>query len=181
MAQSRSKARLYLGIAGATMALFVGISAALSQGPDRDLTFVREVPVESTREQLDQALGALIQWPQWFYNVAEVQRVDLEGNVYPLSEQKPLNGAHLLLKIDPKKGAHRKFEILTEVTKFEPGAMLELLVIQDSKGKLSRMFDRLTWRVEVIPAQEGQPLRVSGPRRATGSCQLLQKRRTQSF
>jgi hypothetical protein len=154
--------KFYLGLVAAFSLFWVLLCVLLAQGPDRDLRFVREVPVEVSPQAVNLSLWTLSNWHKWFFSMASVQRVDLQGLPLPLSEQNLVAGAHLLFHVDPKKGKHRRFDLLVVVTQYVPGSRVDLRILSDSSGRLTRLFDPLEWHLALLPPNGATPLRVEG-------------------
>lgn len=129
---------LFVLVFGALLLWF----ATLANSPDRDLRLVREVPSVSKPEVLQNALNDLKQWPNWFHDLQEVQ---------PQQADNPLAvGSRLKLIINSKKTPWSRFELTADVIESTPGRVIGLRIVEDSKGKLTHLFDRLEWRVELL-------------------------------
>jgi hypothetical protein len=135
--------------AGAALAL-ITLLIALSCGPDRTLEFDREVRSEKAYAELSYQLGTLSEWPKWFQSLESAEIIDPTQS--PALKEKPVaaTGARILLKMDPHKGAHRRFEIIGRIVSYDPGRKLVIDIENESSGRLMRLFDRLTWSVELL-------------------------------
>src|SRR4051812_11093224 len=94
------------------LVLFLGV---LSQGPDTDLKFRREVPSESSPERLNRFMSSVTRWPQWFYSLDQAKVSNAEGS------SKIGKGSLIVLNIDPHKGERKRFQLKAEVTEYLPG------------------------------------------------------------
>lgn len=147
--------RAFLIVAGALGALTLAVSLWFSQGPDFDVEFSRDLPSELSASELAPLLATPARWPEWFHQTASVE---LAGALAP--------GAVATLKIDPNKGPWRKYDLIARVNRFEDGRALELQVLEDSSGRLTRLFDRLVWTVEILPPEKRGKSLVRGTVRA---------------
>lgn len=121
-------------------------------GPNQELHFTREVKSKLDPTRLDRNLSSTTRWPQWFYSLSEVQS---PGAPLPKVEK----GSILELQMDPKKGQSKKFKLTAEVTEYRPGELIQLKILDDSTGKLTRLFDTLEWKVEFLPNDQGSLIR----------------------
>src|SRR5262245_17423624 len=103
---------------------------AVTGGPDRDISFFREVPSSAAPEVLGRALGDVSTWPKWFHAMAEARVVDSAD--HPTSDQRLATDARLRLMIDPKKGINRKFTLYARVTEYVPQKKIRLEIRDDS-------------------------------------------------
>jgi hypothetical protein len=155
-------AKVPLTALAAFVAVFLILCAFLAQGPDGDVQFIREVPVQISRSTLNETLNSLPLWKKWFFTMSGVERVDRQGHPLPPREQVLAPGAIVAFHVDPKKGKSRRFELLTEITEFVPGQSVTIRVLEDSHGKLTHLFDRIEWRIQVLEPDATHPLRVAG-------------------
>ncbi|MCM2279760.1 MAG: hypothetical protein NDJ89_16930 [Oligoflexia bacterium] len=136
------------GFFGAFFVLLLGtlllLAGSIANGPDRDLELSREVPSRTPVGALGERLGDLKSWPAWFHSLKEAVSLD----PLPLHE-----GSRLKLRIEPPKKPWKRFELTARVIAFVPGQRLALRIEEDSTERLTRLFDRLEWRVEVLPGQ----------------------------
>jgi hypothetical protein len=153
----------------ATVVVFAGFGAyctVLAQGEDRDLVWTREVPLEAAPDHTAKAIHALVNWKNWVFSGEEIERIDALGRVMTVKDQFAEKGALLTFHINPHKGEHRKFELQVEITDYEPGKSLELRVLKDSSGRLTKLFSGLTWKLEILPAEGSQGPRLRGTEHA---------------
>ena len=122
--------------------------AAAANGPDQELHFFREVPSKMSPDWLDRNVSAPSRWSQWFYSLA---KAEVET---PLKE-----GAIVKLSMDPGKGLRKQFELTAKVLGYSPQHWLELEIIGDSTGRLTKVFDHLEWRIELVPTPTGSLIR----------------------
>jgi hypothetical protein len=129
------------------VALGIGV---LSRGPDFQLEFSREIAASKnvTPSDVDRVWRDVRQWPRWFYSL---QSVELIGSSSPWLE----TGKELALSINPGKGSHTRFTLHAKVVEYVPEKRLVLRVTHDSKGRLTRIFDRLDWVVDVTKPADG--------------------------
>ncbi len=134
------------GVIALVLALILGGGVyTASHGPDQMLHLSRTIPTELSPERLTRNISATSRWPQWFYSLSEVTGELKKGSV-------------LLLKIDPQKGLHKKFELKARVEEYEENDqkhILQLKIIQDSSERLTRLFDDLDWKIEILPHGTG--------------------------
>jgi hypothetical protein len=149
---------LSVALVGALLALF----ASIANGPDFDLSFTREVPSTLDAKTLDEALRATVNWPRWFFSLADAKIVDVTGLPFPLAAQTVSTGSIVRLSIDPKKGRWKKFVVQVRVSEYVPGKRLSLHVLSDSKNRLDKYFDRLDWTVDLLPTTEGKGTLIRG-------------------
>jgi hypothetical protein len=134
----------WIALLGISFAFFV----FLSRGPDFDLQFTREVPSSLDPNRIDRNLSSVSRWPQWFFSTAEVS---LSQDQQASPNWLVKTGSQVQIKIDPKKGQRKKFEILGEVTEYEPSRKLQLRIKDDSSGRLNKLFDDIYWNIEIRP------------------------------
>lgn len=138
--------------------LAVAVVCALAgQGPDRDLVFTREAPTSLSAETLKQTVWSLNNWPRWFHSLNKAERMDIAGRPFPQRDQSVETGALIRLEIRPHRGERRgSFELLTRVVEYDPGKTLMLQIVEDRSGRVFKLFDRLLWKIELLPG--GQPI-----------------------
>jgi hypothetical protein len=134
---------------------FVIFLAVSAQGPDRDLEFSRVVPTTLTADQLDRALVATINWPDWFFSTRLAEVLDGIGRPYPMTDQLIQTGSEIRLTIDPRKGRWKQYELRVKVIEYIPQSKLRLQLLSDSKGRLTRLFSSLEWEVDILPPTAG--------------------------
>jgi hypothetical protein len=133
-----------LVLLGASLLLMV----SFAQGPDLQLQFVRQVPSDTSPAKLDRYVSSVTRWPQWFFSLA----------LATIADHKPLEkGAIITFNIDPHKGAHRRFVMTAEVENYSPGHTLELKILTDSSGRLTKLFDLVNWKIDFIPKSVEKP------------------------
>lgn len=143
----QSKFGFYAGLLVVALGATVIILASLAQGPDRDLTFMREIASPLSIEKLGVTLGQTSHWSSWFHSLDHVENLTDTAKTRSLTV-----GDHLKLFFDPKKGPWRKFQIDVEVLNYRPNEFLHLRVLGDSKGKLNQILSRLEWKIELVPS-----------------------------
>ena len=134
---------------GTVLALTLGV-LVLASGPDQTLDFDRVIPSSLAPERLGRYLATPTRWPRWFFTLSEVQNLNASTDVQV--------GFRFVLKMDPRKGERRKFDLKVEVVRYEPNRRLELRILEDSSGRLTRMFDSLLWTIEIEPLPTGSLL-----------------------
>jgi hypothetical protein len=131
----------------------------LADVPDFEFQFTRNIPSKLSPDYLDQVFTSLRIWPSWIHAGQSAIRVDSEGVPLPKSEQVLLKNEFVRLKIDPKNGIARPFEITVQVMDYVPKKRLELRVLSDSKNRLTKLFDSLQWVIELTPNGSGSWIR----------------------
>ncbi len=124
--------------------VFLASSATLfhlSNSPDRDLQFVREVSTDVSPQVLTRAFTAINNWRDWHFNLKDAELLDATA-LAP--------GARIRFFIEPPKKQWKRFEMITRVSTFIPDRELELEFLADSTGRLSRLFSKLSWKIELI-------------------------------
>ncbi len=152
--QSTSKRRGFWG--GLFVLAFGSITlycAALAQGPDRELTFTREVVSQFSIDHFEPFIANLSQWPKWHYSLSEAKAMDSSRK--ELSTQKLQAKMQVRLKLVPPNRPWKKFEVLLSVLEYDPGRFLHLALLEDSSGRLTTLFDRLEWKIKWIPEGSG--------------------------
>ncbi len=129
------------------LGLALGEGTYLSQGPDITLVLDRRFRSSLSPDRLSRNLSSTSRWPQWFHSLAQV--------VGPSTLEK---GSQLTLKIDPKKGPKKKFDLQAEVIESIPSRLLHLKITGDSSGRLTHLFDRLEWKIEIDPTEQGSSI-----------------------
>ena len=135
--------RLILGVFLCVVTTVAG-GMILSQQPDFNLVLDRKIPSPFKPEHLNRSLQAPSRWQQWFHSVARVTGASTIET-----------GSKLSLKIDPKKGKRKQFELSAEVIRFVPEQLLELKITEDSSGRLTQLFDQIEWKIEISPTPKG--------------------------
>lgn len=139
---------LFVVVLGALLMYFTSIA----NGPDRELSFAREVRSTQSPAQIDERIASMASWPNWFHMLASARMLD-SGNA-ALRE-----GSTILLSMDPKKAMSRPFELTARVERYVPGRVLDLKILSESTGKLFRLFDHIEWRIDVLPEGQGSLVR----------------------
>lgn len=142
--------RYWGGMIVLTLGTTLLLSAAVINGPDYDSTFEREVLSEVDPEALRFALDHVDQWPQWFFSMKEARVVDRNGNPLSIKDQVPMPGAKIRLHFDPKKGEHRRFDLVVRILEYHPGHSVRLRVELDSTGRLTQLFSKIEWSIEIV-------------------------------
>lgn len=124
--------------------------ASIANGPDRDLSLKREFPSRTDSAFLGRLLSDTTLWPRWFHHLTDVQ---------VMNGKELTQGSVLKLTINSKKTPWSGFDLIATVSELVPGRKLRLLINEDSSGKLTRLFDRVEWSVEVEPAGNGAVVR----------------------
>jgi hypothetical protein len=119
-------------------------ASKLSGGPDFDLKFSRELGTTVTPGQVDAVWNDLSAWPRWFHSLGSARA--LNGSLGTLAK-----GQELALEIDPKKGERKRFTLHAKVLEYVPEKKLVLRVTYDSKHRITELFDRLDWSLELNP------------------------------
>lgn len=130
--------------------------------PNETLTFTREASSQLELALLTQKLDNVSEWKSWFHSAKEIRIIDSQNRPLPQAEQRAREGALLEIQIDPGKGARRRFQIAARITRFEPGKLLELEILDDSSGKIVRLFDHLSWKIELAQDLEKKQILITG-------------------
>jgi len=131
------------------------LATAISRGPDLQLSFERRIPSALPPERIQRSIESPMRWPQWFHSLGSASIVDLpQDGVNEIRE-----GQLVILNVDPNKGPRRRFSLTAQVSEYQPGRVLELQVLKDSSGRLTRMFDDLRWKIQIEPKDSGSILR----------------------
>ena len=126
---------------------------SLAQGPDRELVLFREFPSKVPITTVSAQVTDLKRWPEWFHALEEARVISGPST-------SPQVGSVIKLSIDTHKTPWSHFELVTRVEEFVPGKKFRLKVLEDSSGKLTTLFDRIEWMVEV--EGEGSGSRIRG-------------------
>lgn len=131
-------------LASLTLSLFW-----IARGPEKELHFHRETRSSSSIELLEQALQQTSLWPKWFYSLEKVTEVT--SNAQETAVSSPLTpGKTLRLYFNDRKSPWSAMQITVQVLESAPTRII-LKILSDSKGKLTRLFDRLEWEIELQP------------------------------
>lgn len=136
------------GVVVLCLGAFVLYLAAVAQGPDRNLTLVRDVPSRAPVGVLAERVTDLKQWPSWFHYLDE-------AHALPDAKAPLQAGTDLKLRIDSHKTPWSGFELIARVEEYVPGSRFRLRVLEDSSQKLTRLFENIEWAVEIQPAGTG--------------------------
>lgn len=142
---------------GVLAALFLGF-AIETRTPDLDLSFARDIPTPLTPERLDKNISSVARWPQWFFSLAKVTLVD-SPNLKLVSKQNDSSliekGSILKLEINPHKFMSKPFELTAEVMEYQSFHTLRLNILDDSSGRMTRLFDHIEWQFDFEATQGG--------------------------
>lgn len=159
------------GIFVSFLAIFLVLCVFFAQGPDLDLHFVRDVPTDLSPSRLDRNISAITRWPQWFFNLEKVtmdhptpstqltKSHPVSHLITALDHQMIQKGSKVIFHIDPHKGLHNQFDLTAEVTEYIPGQTVGMKILKDSSGRLNRLFDSLSWKIEILPESHGSLIR----------------------
>lgn len=140
-------------IASLVMSLF-----SIARGPDKELHFYRETYSASRPEILQSALQQTSLWPKWFYSLEKV--TELTPDSQEITPSSPLlSGKTLRLYFNDRKSPWSAMQITVQVLESAP-SRIALKILNDSKGKLTRLFDHLEWKIElqpVVPSSDQGP------------------------
>jgi len=127
------------------------------QRPNQELHFTREVVSELSPERLDRNIASVTRWPQWFHSLSEVTVLPsgtLPSQPIPNSIQRSIQVGDLL-----KLKMTKPFELTARVLEYIPNQKMKLAILADSSGKMTRIFDQLTWSIELMPHPKGSVIR----------------------
>jgi hypothetical protein len=156
----RSKKRLIISLSALAVTLGPSLYCArFALGPDQEMAMTREVHSPLGTRQLDRSLSVLAHWPQWNFMLADATFASSPTNSAPAGKELVQTGSRIKLGVQPKNLKRRRFELLADVTKYIPQEELSMKLAQDSSGRLTRLFDRLEWRVELVPQKTGTLVR----------------------
>jgi hypothetical protein len=148
MSQKKYRFRFTGGFLVTLLGAAVLLSAHFANGPDRELKLSRVIPCDLDPAHLDRQIASLTRWPQWFHSLKEVKA----DSSSPTSFKK---GDILTLAMDPKKGPSKRFDLKAEVVEYIPAQGISLRIVDDSTHRLTRLFDRLEWKIEFEPKPDG--------------------------
>lgn len=118
--------------------LILAACLRLAFGPNEDLQFTRDVVLRQSPNEALKSLSNPTLWPTWHHSVSRVTYTP------PLSE-----GSELKFWIAPHGLRLKSYAISAKVLHFNPKESVTLLLLEDQSGKLTRLFDRLEWKVEL--------------------------------
>ncbi len=131
--------------------LILGLAVGTG-APDLDLYFVRDIPSQLSPERLEKNISSVARWPQWFFSLAKVTIVNspsLKLATTRLDDQSLIEkGSILKLEIDSHRFLSKPFELTAEVLEYKPLQTLRLNILDDSSGRLTRLFDRIEWKLD---------------------------------
>ncbi len=138
--------KFYGGLLVILLGVAVLYAASVANGPDFEIEFRREVTSGEPAAEISKAMTEVPEWPRWFHS---------------LKEARESGSGEVLLKIEPPKKQWKRFDMKVRVLEKTP-ARLRIEVLEDSTGKLTRLFERLEWEVSATPG--------TGETRITGIC-----------
>lgn len=151
--------KFYGGLFVAVFGAFLLVCAAIAQSPDFQMSFHREVPSKDSPELLGAVIDTVPQWIQWFHQAEDAKAIDAAGRPYSLRDQHVQKGSLVRLYLDPHRGPWGHFQILLTVEEYVPNRLIRLRVLEDSKGKLTKLFKNIEWTVELVPSGTGTLIR----------------------
>lgn len=140
---------LTLGIGRFTLESRIAID-----GPDRELTLVRDYKSPLPLKTLGLSLYATVNWPEWHYHAVKAQAVDADSKALPMNFQFVESGALVRLELVPKGETRKRFDVLLRVKEHIRDKSLHAEWQWDSKGKIAKVVDSLEWRIDLIPQGE---------------------------
>lgn len=138
---------------------FAHVSERTANGPDREVTLVREYHSKVPLRALGLALLATTNWPEWHYHATEAQVVDGDGKPLPMNYQFVETGSLVHLTLEPKGEARKRFKAFLHVKEFVPERTLHMEWQSDSKGRIRTLVDNLEWRIDLEPVSDGTLVR----------------------
>lgn len=155
MPNLRNRRKFYFLFTSAALTITAIIFYYLSLGPDYTITFSRDIPSTLNGATIDRSVQTLQNWPNWFYSLAQARLTNPAQIEMPNTEQFIRTGSWVRLSIDPKKGKWKKFDLVIEILEYVPGERVRMRVLEDSKARLTGLFDSLEWKVEWKPQGAG--------------------------
>ena len=147
----------------ALFALGLGRTALESRmavdGPDREVTMVRDYTSALSAEILGLSLQATTNWPDWHYHATRAQAVDADAKPLPMNFQAVETGSRVMLTVEPKGQAWKRFVATLSIREFTPRKTLHVEWVHDSKGKIAALVDSLEWRIDLEPTEGGSHVR----------------------
>ena len=140
--------------------LISAVIALLGLGADHELSLTREVDSELSVEILDKSIRNLNNWALWHYDLQETKALDGRGEPYSMRDQTALTGEWLRLWFVPTAKEWKRFQIEAEILEYTPKTRLIVHFTSDSKGKISKLFSSLIWKVELEPRSGGTHIRA---------------------
>lgn len=154
MQKSKNSSKWFFRLGTASLGLMLLFFYILANRPDMELHFQRVVPSDSNSERIMRFMSSVTRWPQWFYSLNQVR---IKPGKHSTEIEK---GSIIVLDMDPHKGSKKRFQLTAEVTQYLPGRSLGLKILQDSSGRLTRLFDHLEWNIEI--RDQGKGSLISG-------------------
>ena len=124
--------------------VFTLVCVWCAREPDFDLLLVREVPSPLSLTQLGAKLDQVSKWPEWHHMMKETR-------VVPLKEG---SGEFLVLTFVPKGLEWKKFVLTVQVNERRPGRLVRYSLLNDTKGKLPKLFTSVVWELEVLEGKD---------------------------
>lgn len=163
-----------LGLAGLLVVLGTGLTFWGIRGPDFQVQFEREVLSRVPPAQLQKAVANLINWPDWHFNTLSVLATDITGLAYSPKEQVLMKGALLEFSMEPPKKEWKRFVLKAGVIEYAPGRILTVRFVEETKGRIEKLFSNLQWTIEFLPPPSGEGVLIRG--RATALTQSARGR-----
>jgi hypothetical protein len=69
-------------------------------------------------------------------------------------------GALLRLEMKPARAMSKSYHLIAKVTEYEPKKRLSLVIIEDSSGRLTRLFNLIQWNLTLEPTPTGSTIHV---------------------
>lgn len=126
----------------------VNCSGSGSLTASREISMVREYLSPRSIDDLERSIENFQQWPHWHVWTRSVES----------STPAPQADSMVRFKIEPPDKPWKRFELQARITRFVPRKILELQLLSDSTGKITRMLSDILWRIELEPASPGQTL-----------------------
>ncbi len=131
-------------------------ASSILHSADIDLHFTRDVFSSLNTLDIGSSLADVREWPRWLYSTTGARLVDSAGKALPSSAQMIARGSFVELELHNKRrGPWGHFEVLVQVEDYVPNRLLDLRILGDSQKKLTRLFSRLEWKIELIPQASG--------------------------
>lgn len=150
---AKSTRPFFLGLAVAAVAS-LGFLVYTYFRADFVVDFHREAPSHLPKERLATALDDLKEWKYFYYDLAKFQVEDSTGTALPEPYQKLQRYLNVRLYISPDRKDWKKFEMVTKIRDYEPGARVRLDLVNDTSKKTQKVFQGYTWEVKVADAPE---------------------------
>lgn len=148
--------RRFLWITLAVLGLLLAGLGWAALRPDFDLRMEREVASPLPAAQLGAKLADLPRWRDWHYRMREARMAAGQAAGAPLAP-----GSKVELVFLPKGLGREDYVISARVSRWEPGKAIGLELENDSRGRLTRVFSRLAWTLEIRPEGAGSAVRAT--------------------